>query len=200
MAENTKIQWTTHTFNAWIGCTNVGPGCDHCYAEALDPRFGGGHWGPGAPRKRTTAGNWELPKRWNAKAMREGGIKPRVFCGSLMDWADNEVPFEWRADLWGLIGMCDSLSWMMLTKRIGNAAGMMPEPEIWRRDFQHVGIMATIVNQQEAERDIPKLLALKQSHGVSWVGLSCEPLLGPLNLTRLKVGGGWYDTLGGWRR
>lgn len=182
MGENTGIAWTDATWNAWIGCTNVGPGCDHCYAEAMDHRFGGGHWGPGAPRKRTSVSNWNEPKRWNAKAMREGGECPRVFCGSLMDWADNEINPEWRDDLWVVVGVCTNLSWMMLTKRIGNAAKMMPAPEIWRRDFQHVGIMATVVNQQEADRDIPKLLALKESHGVAWVGLSCEPLLGPLDL------------------
>ena len=35
MAEKTGISWTDSTFNPWIGCTKVGPGCDHCYAEAL---------------------------------------------------------------------------------------------------------------------------------------------------------------------
>ena len=182
MAEFSGIQWTTHTFNPWIGCTNVGPGCDFCYAEALDPRFGGGHWGAGAPRKRTSAHNWNEPMRWNRRAIKDGGIRPRVFCGSLMDWADNEIDPEWREDLWKVVRFCNQLSWMMLTKRIGNAAKMLPDPETWREHFGHVGIMATVVNQQEADRDIPKLLALKQSHGVSWVGLSCEPLLGPIDL------------------
>ena len=31
--ENSKIEWTDHTFNPWIGCQHVSPGCDHCYAE-----------------------------------------------------------------------------------------------------------------------------------------------------------------------
>lgn len=35
MAETTGISWTDSTFNPWIGCTKVGPGCDNCYAEAL---------------------------------------------------------------------------------------------------------------------------------------------------------------------
>jgi protein gp37 len=42
MAEKTGISWTDSTFNPWIGCTKVGPGCDHCYAEALDKRH---QWG-----------------------------------------------------------------------------------------------------------------------------------------------------------
>jgi protein gp37 len=33
MGEDTKIEWTNHTFNPWIGCQKVSPGCDHCYAE-----------------------------------------------------------------------------------------------------------------------------------------------------------------------
>jgi len=45
MAEKTEIAWTDSTFNPWWGCSKVGPGCDHCYAEALDKRTGGDHWG-----------------------------------------------------------------------------------------------------------------------------------------------------------
>ena len=56
MAETTGIAWTDSTFNPWIGCTKVGPGCDHCYAEALDKRHrwgGATHWGAGVERRRT---------------------------------------------------------------------------------------------------------------------------------------------------
>ena len=38
MGDATKIEWTHHTFNPWIGCTKVSPGCKHCYAEALTRR------------------------------------------------------------------------------------------------------------------------------------------------------------------
>lgn len=54
MSANTKIEWTDHTFNPWWGCQKVGSGCDHCYAETLDKRTGGQHWGPGAERRRTS--------------------------------------------------------------------------------------------------------------------------------------------------
>lgn len=55
MAENTAIEWATHTFNPWEGCQKVGPGCDNCYAEARNLRFSGGqNWGPGAPRRLTS--------------------------------------------------------------------------------------------------------------------------------------------------
>jgi hypothetical protein len=42
MAEETEIAWTDSTFNPWWGCSKVGAGCDHCYAESLDKRTGGG--------------------------------------------------------------------------------------------------------------------------------------------------------------
>ena len=39
--ENSKIEWTDHTFNPWIGCQHVSPGCDHCYAETKMPSGSG---------------------------------------------------------------------------------------------------------------------------------------------------------------
>lgn len=71
MAENTKIEWTDHTFNPWEGCQKVGPGCDNCYAETRNARFAGGqavNWGPGAPRRMTGASNWNKPLKWNKQA------------------------------------------------------------------------------------------------------------------------------------
>ncbi|MCW5141097.1 phage Gp37/Gp68 family protein [Burkholderia cenocepacia] len=71
MSENSKIEWTDATFNPWEGCQKVGPGCDHCYAETRNARFSGGtatNWGPGAPRRRTSAANWRKPLAWNARA------------------------------------------------------------------------------------------------------------------------------------
>ncbi len=58
MAENSKIEWCDHTFNPWIGCQKVSPGCDHCYAERQNVyrKWNGGTWGPHAPRKRTSVG------------------------------------------------------------------------------------------------------------------------------------------------
>jgi hypothetical protein len=70
MVENTKIEWTDHTFNPWTGCTRVSPGCDHCYAEAMSKRNPGsfGSWDPGASRKRTGLSYWHQPHRWNSSA------------------------------------------------------------------------------------------------------------------------------------
>ena len=67
MGKNSKIEWTDHTFNPWIGCQHVSPGCDHCYAEVMmDHRYGRVEWGPHGERKRTSEANWKKPLKWNA--------------------------------------------------------------------------------------------------------------------------------------
>lgn len=49
MGENSKIEWTDHTFNPWIGCTKVSDGCKHCYAEQMmDKHWKKVQWGPQA--------------------------------------------------------------------------------------------------------------------------------------------------------
>lgn len=189
MAENTKIEWADHTFNPWTGCTKVGPGCDHCYAEGWAKRSGQVQWGPGTARRRTSAANWKKPLAWNAEAERLG-VRYRVFCASLADVFDNEVPAEWRADLFWLIHSTPSLDWLLVTKRIGNAAGMMraamleidPSGE-WPAPWPNVWLGITVVNQSEADRDIPKLLSTPAAVRF----LSMEPLLGPVDIAR------WLD-------
>ena len=177
MGENSAIEWTHHTFNPWEGCQRVGPGCDNCYAEARDVRFTGGyHWGPGAPRRRTSAANWRNPLRWNREAA-ASGTRPRVFCASLADVFDNAVDPAWRHDLWALIAATPNLDWMLLTKRPGNIAKMLP-PD-WGNGYPNVWIGCTVVNQEEADRDIPKLLSVPARVRF----LSMEPLLGPVDLT-----------------
>ena len=199
MAENTKIEWTDHTFNPWIGCTKVSPGCDHCYAENLmDTRMGVASWRPGAERVRTKEANWKMPLRWNAQAdafMDQHGRRQRVFCASLADVFDNAVDPQWRADLFKLIAETPNLDWLLLTKRIGNVRCMLAElahgsdPDLTLLDMMplpNVWIGATIVNQAEADRDIPKLLDVPARVRF----LSMEPLLGPVDLTHIEVFGG----------
>lgn len=179
MAENSKIEWTHHTFNPWVGCTKVSPACDHCYAEGWAKRSGMVQWGAHAERRRTTESNWRQPLKWNAEAERLG-VRYRVFCASLADVFDNAVPAQWRADLFRLIAETPNLDWLLLTKRIGNVASMLGDyktvpllPNIW--------IGASIVNQEEADRDIPKLLDVPAKVRF----LSMEPLLGAVDLTRV---------------
>lgn len=192
MAENTKIEWAHHTFNPWIGCTKVSPACDHCYAEAdFATRRKVVQWGAGQPRKHTAPSTWAMPVKWNAEAERLG-VRYRVFCASLADVFDNEVPPEWRATLFRLIQLTPHLDWLLLTKRIGNAHQMIGEALIMAAVMQgegptnllpgwpwpNVWIGASITSQAEADRDIPKLLAVPAAKRF----LSMEPLLGPVDL------------------
>lgn len=184
MGEHSKIEWTDHTFNPWVGCTKISPACDHCYAEGWAKRSGRVTWGE--DRRRTSTSTWYQPHKWNAAAER-AGVRARVFCASLADVFDNEVPWEWRKDLLMLIAQTPNLDWLLLTKRIGNAAKMLDqavdhlagEGKVWTsHPWPHVWIGATIANQEEADRDIPKLLATPASVRF----LSMEPLLGPVDL------------------
>lgn len=187
MAEKTGIAWTDSTFNPWIGCTKVGPGCDHCYAEALmDKRWHRVQWGAGQQRQRTSASNWAAPLHWEkhheAFALMHGRRR-RVFCASLADVFDNEAPAAWRAELFALIGLTPRLDWLLLTKRIGNVPRMLEQPGMPKDGLPaNVWLGATVVNQEEYDRDAHKLLAVDASVRF----LSVEPMLGPIDFGYLR--------------
>lgn len=189
MGENSKIEWTDHTFNPWIGCQKVSPACDRCYAEAMmDHRYGKVRWGPGEERKRTSAANWRKPLQW-AKAARASGTRrrPRVFCASLADVFDNAVPAQWRNDLWWLIAATPELDWLLLTKRPQNVAKMLKMlPGGLDRGWPNVWLGTTAENQEEADRRIPALLRAPQRVAVRFV--SCEPLLAQLDISPYLAG------------
>lgn len=161
--EASKIEWTDHTFNAW---------------------------GAGKRRKRTSIANWRKPLAWD-KAAAAAGTRPRVFCASLADWLDPEVPIGWLADLLALILETPNLDWLLLTKR----------PELWRDRMQcvwalggHGGAAAefwlrhsapanvwlgtTVEDQRRADERIPALLSIPARVRF----LSMEPLLEPVDL------------------
>lgn len=195
MAENSNIEWTHHTFNRWIGCTKVGPGCDNCYAAAWDARGLQGQetrWGAHAARTLTSAANRRKPLAWD-RAAKAAGERHRVFCASLADVFDNHASIlpEWREDLWALIRATPNLDWLMLTKRPGNIAKMLP-PD-WGRGYPNVWLGCTVVNQAEADRDIPKLLAVPAAVRF----LSMEPLLGPVDLVGDQAESGFKPWLDG---
>lgn len=188
MAENSKIEWTHHTFNPWIGCQAVSPACDNCYAEKL---VNGRMAGDFSQRRRTAESTWRHPLAWDRKA-KAAGERHRVFCASLADVFDNKVPEQWRADLWSLITATPNLDWLLLTKRPQNIAKMLPI--MWGDGWPNVWLGTTVENQTEANRRIPHLLAVPAKVRF----LSCEPLLGPVDLrfahdeeTGECIKGGW---------
>ena len=194
--ENSKIEWTHHTFNPWIGCTKVSPGCLHCYAETLmDTRYGRVKWGKGQPRSRTAADNWRKPKQWN-KAAEGAAERPRVFCASLADWLDEEAPIEWLVDLLELIRTTPNLDWLLLTKRPENffarvreaAPGPSPEYLGWRMDWlngtppPNVWIGTSAEDQTRWDERMPLLMGIPAR--VRFV--SAEPLVGRIHMGELR--------------
>lgn len=180
MGAVTGIEWTDKTFNLWTGCEQVGPGCDHCYAAAWAKRAGRPELWAGE-RRLTTEANRRQPLKWN-QTRHPSGRRWRVFGGSLMDPFDNQVPEAWRTSLWDLVRECDNLTWIFVTKRIGNATRMLPAD--WGDGWSHVWLLATVCTQAEADRDVPKLLDTPATVR----GVSIEPMLGPVRLKGIPGG------------
>lgn len=179
-------------------------------------------WGKGQPRHRTSVANWNEPMRWdrlaakNEEHCREAGLpytRPRVFCGSMMDWLDDEVPIELLIDLLDLIFRCSNLDWQLLTKRPENfykrltrALAKMEgitdfdtlkefsDTGEWLNEWiggevpSNVWIGTTVENQDMADKRIPELLRIPARVRF----LSGEPLLSPIDLS----GTDWVDCMG----
>jgi len=189
----TNIEWTEtpglndvshkgYTFNPWIGCTHKSPGCIHCYAETLlDHRFKTVEWGKGKPRNKTSISNWKKPITWNKKAS-SLGVRFKVFCASLADVFDAEVADEWRSELWDLIDSTRELDWLLLTKRIENVKTMVPDKWMDGGWPSHVWLGTSVEDQQRADERVDLLL----EHPAPVRFLSCEPLIGPLNIPRIS--------------
>lgn len=184
MGENSKIEWTDHTFNPWIGCTKISAGCANCYAlDLMETRYKRVKWGPQGTRKRTSEVNWRKPLAWNRQAERDG-VRRKVFCASLADvFEDREELAPWRADLFRLIEQTRQLDWLLLTKRpenvnqmIGRATGR--SASAWLADCHHIWLGTSVEDQQRADERIPRLMQIPARMRF----LSCEPLLGPVDL------------------
>lgn len=185
MGDTSKIEWTTSTFNPWIGCTNVSPGCDHCYAEAQNAFRKWTEWGPHGDRRRTSAANWRKPLEWqrNASAFHhQHGHRQRVFCASLADVFDNQAPAAWRSDLWQLIRDTPDLDWQLLTKRPQNIRKMLPED--WGSGYRNVWLGTTTEDQKHYDQRWPILSNIKAQ--VRFI--SYEPAIGPLRVRQAELG------------
>lgn len=186
MAENSAISWCDGTVNFWLGCTEVGPACDHCYARTfVSNRMGKPELWQGQ-RQRTKSG-YSDPLKWqrqHVKFFAEHGRRRRLFCNSLSDFFDNEVDSTWRDDAWSVIRQCSDADWYIVTKRGPNIAKMLPrDPEFMGTfDFnahlyKHCVFIITVVTQAECDRDIPRLVEFKRQFPWVRIGLSIEPML-----------------------
>jgi protein gp37 len=154
----------------------VAPACRFCYAKAWDKRYGGSSWGSKGERRMFGDKHWNRPLKWNRDAER-AGEQVRVFCASMADvFEDHPALVEPRARLWDLIEATPALTWMLLTKRPENVAGMVPWGASWPRA---VWLGTSAGTQKFADQRLPVLL----QHPAAVRFVSAAPLLGPLNVT-----------------
>ncbi len=198
MGVNTGIAWTGtplpdgtllpgFTFNPWIGCARVSPACAHCYADTLASNRMGLHVWDGkeqAPRKMMSHAYWKQPLTWEREAV-AAGTRRRVFCASMADvFEDRTDLIAPRQRLWDLIHATPHLDWLLLTKRPEHVTSMVPIRWMgalgWGYEFpDNVWVGTSVENQHWADIRIPALLKIPARVRF----LSCEPLLGPVDLT-----------------
>lgn len=196
MGENSKIEWTTHTHNPWIGCARVSSACEHCYAEAMATHYRWAKWGTanaGGTRHVTGAASRREPLKWNREAHRTA-TRARVFCASLADLFEDfggltdagTTLDQERERLFQLIEQTEHLDWLLLSKRPENIASMIPAA--WRLTMPpNVWLGTTVEDQRRADERIPHLLR----HRSVVRFLSVEPQLGPIDLGRYLDGIDW---------
>jgi protein gp37 len=187
MGEDSQITWCHHTFNPWWGCTEVSPGCDHCYARTWAHRHGL-EWGDldddGNPigRRFFSDAHWRAPLTWDRRAAKLGE-RHRVFCASMGDvfeMRDSLAPARRR--LWDLIKATPSLDWLLLTKRPENAARVLPWMVEPGPRWPNVWLGVTTENEEWAWR---RLSIARRIPAVVHFA-SYEPALGPVDFTRLS--------------
>lgn len=196
----TLIEWTStrrpdgtrvpgYTFNPWRGCTKVSAGCRFCYADAMSGRnhLVLGVWGPKGSRPVAADAYWRKPLAWDLAA-RESGERRRVFCASLADVFEGEDTMPpsavasvaaARRRLFETIDATPHLDWLLLTKRPENVERLWPFG--WYDDrftWPNVWIGTSIEDQAAADRRIPPLMKIPAAVRF----LSCEPLIGPVDL------------------
>jgi protein gp37 len=177
MAKDSKIEWTHHTFNPWWGCVKVSAACDHCYAETWAKRLGEDIWGAKSQRRFFSDAHWNDPVKWNKEA-ETAGERRRVFCASMADVFENRDDLiAPRSRLFNLIEATPHLDWLLLTKRIHLVAKLIPTG---RKLAKNVWLGTTVENQDSAKKRIKYLLKFTEP-AVRF--LSCEPLLGSLDLS-----------------
>ncbi len=176
----TGIGWTRHTFNGWSGCVKISEGCRHCYAADLPAaRRRNAEWGLKEPRVAASESYWKQPLTWD-RAAREAGETTLVFSASTSDvFEDRDDLDPLRARLFALIRATPNLTWQLLTKRsdrmLRYAKELEARGEKWPSNAW-AGVSLESMGVINRVRDLVQM-------PVPVRFLSCEPLLGPLDLT-----------------
>ena len=161
MSETTGIEWTDATWNPWMGCTKVSPGCAHCYMFREQHQYGRDL--EAVVKSKT---KFREPLKWR---------EPRkVFTCSWSDWFHDGAD-AWRDEAWALVRDTPHLTYQILTKRPERIAAHLPTD--WGAGYPNVWLGVSVENQRHAYRIeylkfIPAVVRF----------VSAEPLLGPLEL------------------
>lgn len=173
MAANTKVEWTDRTWSPVTGCTKISPGCDHCYAERMAQRLRGRF---GYPQDDPFVVTWhpdklEEPSHWR---------KPqRVFVCSMSDLFHPRVPWEFIQRIFEVMEEASQHTFQVLTKRPGRMAYFADHE--WQSRYGGWPSNVWAGTSVESAKYLPRLDALARVPAkVRFV--SCEPLLGPLDL------------------
>lgn len=191
---DTKISWTDATWNPVTGCTKISAGCAYCYIERTPPmRMAGRKFVDGKIPVQLHPDRLEIPLHWR---------KPRrVFVCSMGDLFHEDVPDEFLRRTLNTMALAEQHTFQVLTKRPERIRRFFEDAitqklvatlgEIWetsdkewRWPLPNVHLGVTAENQQAADERIPILLDTPAAKRF----VSCEPLLGPLDLTRIDLG------------
>lgn len=166
MAASSAISWTNSTWNPVRGCTEMSPGCAHCYAKTFAERFRGvaGHPFEQGFDLRLVPESLLLPLKWK---------QPRlIFVNSMSDLYHEDVPLEYIQKVFEVMGQARHHTFQILTKRhkrLAQIAPLLPwSPNIWQGVSVENNRWAL---RADALRMVPATIRF----------LSCEPLLGPLD-------------------
>lgn len=170
MGDVTGIEWTDKSWNPWMGCTKVSAGCEHCYM--FRDLTGYGRDPSVVTRSKTT---FTAPLKWKEPAL--------VFTCSWSDWFHKDAD-PWRAEAWAIVKRTPHLTYQILTKRTGRIRRHLPVD--WGDGYPNVWL-GTTVEDQDAVFRVRHLLNTPARTRF----LSCEPLLGALDLSPYSTGIDW---------
>jgi protein gp37 len=165
MGEKSAIEWTQNTWNPWQGCRKVSPGCKFCYMYRDKIRYGQDP----TIVVRSSPATFNAPLKWKEPAL--------VFTCSWSDWFVEEAD-SWRDEAWDIIRRTPHLTYQVLTKRPERIANHLPAD--WGDGYPNVWLGTSVESQKYGMERIPLLQKIPAAVRF----LSCEPLLGPVNLSR----------------
>jgi protein gp37 len=180
MSDKSSIEWTDATWNPVTGCTQVSPGCDHCYAKTFAERFAGvaGHPYEQGFALKLWPERLDLPLRWKRPR--------RIFVNSMSDLFHKDIPDEYIQRIFDVMVQADWHIFQVLTKRSARLARLAPSLP-WR---PHIWVGVSVENNQYAWR-VDQLRRVPAQ--VRFI--SAEPLLGPIDRVNL-AGIQWVITGG----